>query len=501
MQLPVRIMASCQLNLAIPDHKLSNYINGEFSSADNYIESENPATGEILFQLPDSGDKEVKAAVAAAKNAFPNWSKLPPLNRSKYLLKIADLIESNFDILASAESQDQGKTLGTAKLIDIPRAIINFRAFATNAPDTTGTSFQQPETNSINYTLRCPVGVVALISPWNLPLYLLTFKIAPALAAGCTVVAKPSEMTSWTAWLLAQLMTAAGLPPGVCNIVFGRGPTTGMAMLRQPDIRAVSFTGSTLTGQIVSKESAPFYRKLSLELGGKNAGIVFSDVNIDKCLQIMQRSSYANQGEVCLCTSRIFVQEEIFDSFVAKFVACVKKLVVGAPEDSSSNVGALISQQHWDKVSGYVELARKEGANILCGHTTDSLPVLPDKNRKGYFMLPTVITGVADDSQLMQEEIFGPVVCISSFKTEQEAVERANNVKYGLCASVWTENVGRVHRVARDLEVGTVWVNCWLIRTLNMPFGGVKESGVGREGLKPSFEFFTEEKTVCIQHD
>ena len=494
-------MASCQLDLTIPGNKLSNYINGEFCPTENYIDSENPATGDIIFQVPDSSDKEVKAATIAAKNAFPQWSKLPPLNRCKYLLKIADLIEANFDILALAESQDQGKTVGTAKLIDIPRAILNFRAFAANAPDKLGTSFQQPETSSINYSIRSPIGVVALISPWNLPLYLLTFKIAPALAAGCTVVAKPSEMTSWTAWLLAKLMVAAELPPGVCNIVFGRGPTTGMALLRNPDFRAISFTGSTLTGQIVSKESATFYRKLSLELGGKNAGIVFNDVNIDKCLQIMLRSSYANQGEVCLSTSRIFVQEEIFDSFITKFVECVKKLVVGPPEDSTSNVGALISQQHWDKVSSYVELARKEGANILCGHTKDSLPVLPDKNRKGYFMLPTVITGVRDDSRLMQEEIFGPVVCVTSFKTEQEVVERANNVRYGLCASVWTENVGRVHRVARDLEVGTVWVNCWLIRTLNMPFGGVKESGVGREGLKYSYDFFTEEKTVCIQHD
>ena len=494
-------MSVAKLTLTIPDGKLKNFVNGQFSTADAYIDSENPATGEKIFELPDSSIAEVNAAVEAAKTAFPDWSKLPPAQRCKYMLKIADLIEENFETFAQAESQDQGKTLGFARTVDIPRAILNFRAFAVNTPDRTETSFCQPETNTINYSLRSAVGVVALISPWNLPLYLLSFKIAPALAAGCTVVAKPSEMTSWTAWLLANVMVTAGLPPGVCNIVFGRGPTTGMAILRNPAIRGVSFTGSTLTGGIVAKESAPFHRKLSLELGGKNAGIVFADANIDKCLQVIQRSSYANQGEVCLCTSRIFVQEDIFDSFVGKFVACVKKIVVGPPENSGSFYGALISQQHWDKVAGFVDLARKEGATILCGHTKESLPQMPEKNRNGYFMLPTVITGVGDESQLMQEEIFGPVVCVTSFKTEQEVIARANNVKYGLCASVWTENSGRVHRVARDLQVGTVWANCWLIRTLNMAFGGVKDSGVGREGVKHSFDFFTQEKTVCIQYD
>ena len=307
-------MSVCKLTLTIPDGRIENFINGQFSTADNYIDSENPATGEKIFQLPDSSVSEVNAATEAAKTAFPDWSKLPPAQRCKYMLKIADLIEENLETFAQAESRDQGKTISFARTVDIPRAILNFRAFALNTSDRTETSFCQPETNSINYSLRSPVGVVALISPWNLPLYLLSFKIAPALAAGCTVVAKPSEMTSWTAWLLAKTMVTAGLPPGVCNIVFGRGPTTGMAVLREPTIRAVSFTGSTLTGGIVAKESAPFHRKLSLELGGKNAGIVFADANIEKCLQVMQRSSYANQGELCLCTSRIFVQEDIFDS-------------------------------------------------------------------------------------------------------------------------------------------------------------------------------------------
>ncbi|KAI6648933.1 Aldehyde dehydrogenase family 8 member A1-like [Oopsacas minuta] len=494
-------MSSFKLDLIIPNNKLTNYINGKFSPADNYIDSENPATAQNIFQLPDSNKTEVLAAVESAKTAFLSWSRTPPAKRCKYLLKIADLIEENFEIFVQAESQDQGKTLTTARTIDIPRVLLNFRAFAVTTPDKLETSFHQPETNSINYSLRSPRGVVALISPWNLPLYLLSFKIAPVLAAGCTIVAKPSEMTSWTAWLLARVMEAAGLPPGVCNIVFGRGPTTGMEILRNPCVSAVSFTGSTATGEIVARESAPFHRKLSLELGGKNAGIIFNDVNMEKCLLIMLRSSYANQGEVCLCTSRIYVQEDVFDSFVSKFVDCVKNLVIGPPDDPNSSLGALISQQHWNKVAGYVELAKKEGANILCGHTKDPLPEMPEKNRKGYFMLPTVITKVTDDSRLMKEEIFGPVVCISSFKTEDEVIARANNVKYGLCASIWTENVGRVHRMARDLDVGTVWVNCWLVRALNMPFGGVKDSGVGREGLNHSYEFFTDEKTVCIQHD
>ncbi|XP_065843545.1 2-aminomuconic semialdehyde dehydrogenase-like [Oscarella lobularis] len=411
-------------------------------------------------------------------------------------MKIADLIESNSDELARSESKDQGKPISLAKRVDIPRAIHNFRFFASAILHTTNTSTILDGVGAVNYTQRIPVGVAGLISPWNLPLYLLTFKLAPALATGNTVVAKPSEMTSVTAWMLAKLFNEAGLPSGVCNIVFGTGPKAGSSIVCHPDVSLVSFTGSTLTGEIITKESAFACKKLSLELGGKNPAIIFEDADLDKCVPTTLRSSFANQGEVCLCTSRIYVQEKIYDKFLDLLVSATKKIIVGPPENDSTVMGALISKEHLEKVRGYVELAQKEGGKIECG---EEPLFLPDKNKQGYFMRPIVVSNLSDGSRCMQEEIFGPITCVVPFKNEEEVIERANNVKYGLSATVWSENLSRVHRVAQRLDVGTVWTNCWLIRDLNVPFGGMKSSGIGREGLHGSIDFFTEQKTICVK--
>lgn len=479
--------------------EVANFIDGKFVPTNRHLDSFCPATGEVHLRVPDSGAEEVELAVRAAKTAFQSWSLTSPSERSLYLNKIANAIESKLQEFAEAESRDQGKPVWLAKTVDIPRACLNFRFFASAILHTLDLSSYQPEFGVTNYTSRTPVGVAGLISPWNLPLYLLTFKIAPALAAGCTVVCKPSEMTSLTAHMMAQVMVEVGLPPGVCNLVHGTGPRAGEAIVKHPEVKVISFTGSTLVGKRIQEMSAPFVKKLSLELGGKNAGIVFNDVDMKKCLPVMIRSSFSNQGEICLTTSRIYVQEGVYKQFVERYVELTRAIKVGDPQDPTNTMGALISKEHLAKVKGYVALAREEGCSVLCGDGVEEF-VLPVKNQNGYFMRPTVITNVKDDSRLIQEEIFGPVTCILSFKTEEEVIKRANDVQYGLSACVWTENVGTAHRVAHNLEVGTVWVNCWMVRDLNMPFGGSKMSGIGREGFKDSLEFYSEAKTVCIKH-
>ncbi|XP_038655324.1 2-aminomuconic semialdehyde dehydrogenase isoform X1 [Scyliorhinus canicula] len=478
---------------------LENYIAGKFVPCSRHLDSYDPSSGDVYCRVPDSGKEEVDAAVNAAKDAFPAWSAKSPLQRSQILHKLADLIEAHLEEFAQAESKDQGKTITAARSMEIPRAVYNFHFFASTILHHTTECAEMDHMGCTNFTTRTPVGVAGLISPWNLPLYLLTWKIAPAIATGNTVVAKPSEMTSVTAWMMCKLLEEAGVPPGVVNIVFGTGPRAGEAIVSHPDVPLISFTGSTLTAQRIRERSAPFCKKLSLELGGKNPAIIFDDANLDECIPTTVRSSFTNQGEVCLCTSRIFVQKNIYNEFLERFVENIRKWKVGVPSDPTVNMGAVISKEHLEKVKGYINLAQNEGAKILCGEGIDSLEI-PDKNKMGYFLLPTVITEVKDSSRCMQEEIFGPVTCIVPFETEEEVIRRANDVKYGLAATVWSQDVGRVHRVAKKLHTGMVWTNCWLIRDLNLPFGGMKASGIGREGGKDSIEFFTEVKTITIKH-
>ncbi|XP_009642641.1 2-aminomuconic semialdehyde dehydrogenase isoform X2 [Egretta garzetta] len=428
---------------------LENFIGGKFVPCSSYIDSYNPSTGGVYCRVPDSGKEEVEAAVKAAKDAFPVWSSKSPLERSQILNKLADLIEHDLEAFAQAESKDQGKTITFARTVDIPRAVYNFRFFASSILHHTTECTEMANMGCVHYTSRAPVGV--------------------------------------------------GVPHGVVNVVFGTGAKAGEALVCHPDVPLISFTGSTLTAQRITEKSAPHCKRLSLELGGKNPAIIFDDADLTPCILTTLRSSFANQGEICLCTSRIFVQKGIYSEFLRRFVAEAKKWKVGNPSDPAVDMGALISKEHLEKVRSYVKKAQAEGARVLCGEGVDSL-ALPAVNQKGYFMLPTVIAEVKDDSCCMQEEIFGPVTCVVAFDTEEEVIERANSVKYGLAATVWSSNVGRVHRVAQRLQSGLVWTNCWLVRDLNLPFGGMKASGVGREGAKDSYEFFTEVKTITIKH-
>lgn len=479
--------------------KVQNFIDGKFLEGERFIDSYNPSTGEIYAQIPRSSNTEVKQAVASAESAMKSWASTSPARRSAILMKIADLIEEKLEEFAKAESKDQGKPIWLARKVDIPRVVHNFRFFSTAILHFGNESTFQPDIGALNYTVRCPVGIVGQITPWNLPLYLLTFKIAPAIAVGNCVICKPSEITSVTAWMLCSVLKEAGLPPGVVNMVFGSGPEVGAEIIVHPKIRAISFTGSTTVGHYIQEKTAPLCKKLSLELGGKNAAIVFEDADLEKCIPTCIRSAFTNQGEICLCTSRIYVQRSIYKEFVHRYVQETRNLKVGPSGSEDVFMGALISREHLEKVRGYVKLAVEEGGEILCGEGKNKPLDLPKENAKGYFMHPTVVVDLKDTTKCMQEEIFGPVVCISPFDTEEEAIQRANNVEYGLCATLWTESGSRIHRIAPQLEAGTVWCNCWLIRDLNMPFGGFKQSGIGREGYKDSLEFYTEVKTVCVK--
>ncbi|HEX7831673.1 MAG TPA: aldehyde dehydrogenase [Thermoanaerobaculia bacterium] len=455
-----------------------------------YFDDVEPATGKVIAQIPDSDAKDVDAAVAAAKRAFPMWSKTRTEERSRILLKLADLIEQNLDDLAQLESRDNGKPVSLAKRMDIPRAVANFRFFAT-AILHHASEAHVTDNVALNYTLRQPIGVAGLISPWNLPLYLLSWKIAPAIASGNTCVAKPSELTPLTAHRLAELSLEAGLPAGVMNIVHGYGAKAGAAICEHPDVPLISFTGGTVTGARVAAAAAPMFKKLSLELGGKNPNLIFADADLDEAIKTSISSSFANQGEICLCGSRIFVDRAIYTQFVDRFVDATKKLRIGDPTDASTDVGALISEGHLQKVSGYLHLAKEEGGTIVTGGTR--------VDRDGFFLEPAVITGLGSDCRVLQEEIFGPVVTITPFDSDDEAVRFANSTRYGLSATVWTRDLQRAHRVAAELHAGTVWINCWLLRDLRVPFGGMKDSGVGREGGFESLTFFTEAKNVCVK--
>jgi aminomuconate-semialdehyde/2-hydroxymuconate-6-semialdehyde dehydrogenase len=469
--------------------QLDNFIAGEFvpSRSGVYFDDINPATAEVIAQVPDSDERDIDDAVRAAKAAFPAWSSMPAAERSNLLLKLAGLIERNLDELARCESIDNGKTLSLAQRLDIPRAVANFRFFAT-AILHQASEAHMTDAVALNYTLRQPLGVIGLISPWNLPLYLLSWKIAPAIAAGNTCVAKPSELTPLTASRLAELSLEAGIPPGVINIVHGYGNKAGRALTCHDDVAAISFTGGTVTGAAVAGNAAPRFKKLSLELGGKNPNLIFADADLDDAIATSIRSSFWNQGEICLCGSRIFVERAIHDEFVDRFAAATRKLRIGDPLDGATDIGALISEAHLQKVMGYIDLAVKEGGTIVAGGNRIDRP--------GYFVEPTIVTGLGCDCRVLQEEIFGPVVTITPFDEEEEAIAFANSTRYGLSATVWTRDLSRAHRVAAALDAGTIWINCWLLRDLRVPFGGMKESGVGRF---ESLSFFTEAKNVCVR--
>lgn len=477
--------------------KIKNYINGELIEPIDklYIDNYNPATGKVYSLIPDSDEKDVAMATEAALAAFPQWSNTSKEVRSRILLKIAELIEQNLERLAIAESIDNGKPVALAKMIDIPRAASNFHFYATAILHYASESHAMEDT-AINYTLRSPVGVAGCISPWNLPLYLFTWKIAPAIAAGNCVVAKPSEITPMTAYLLSELCMQAGLPKGVLNIVHGYGHKVGAAITAHPNIPLISFTGGTKTGAEIARIAAPMFKKISLELGGKNPNIVFSDCDFENAIKTTLHSSFANQGQICLCGSRIFIEKSIYEKFKIRFIEKVKTLKVGNPADNSSNLGAVVSKEHMDKILSYINLAKEEGGEILIGGNQVNLE---GEFASGYYIEPTIIEGLAYNCRTNQEEIFGPVVTLTPFETEEEVLKYANSTQYGLSAIVWTENLTRAHRIAGLLHAGIVWINCWLVRDLRTPFGGMKNSGVGREGGFEAFNFFTEPKNVCIK--
>jgi len=478
--------------------KITNYINGSFSPplSGKWLNNYNPAEGKVYGQIPDSDHRDVDLAVAAAKKAFKAWALTSLENRQRVLQKISDLLIVHIDRLAEAESIDNGKPIALAKSVDIPRAASNFRFFANAITQFASESHESIGANAINYTLRQPLGVVGCISPWNLPLYLFTWKIAPALAAGNCVIAKPSEVTPMTAYLLGEICTAAGLPNGVLNIIHGTGQSTGQAIVAHPEIKAISFTGGTQTGAHIARVAAPLFKKLSLELGGKNPTIIFADADYEDMLHTTLRSSFSNQGQICLCGSRIFVAAAIYEKFKADFVAKTKALKVGHPALSTTDIGALVSAEHLEKVISYIERAPAEGATVLCGGHRVTVEDAPN----GYYLAPTIIEVPSNSCSLNQEEIFGPVVTLMPFETEDEVLGYANDVRYGLSATLWTNNLKRTLRMSTQLEAGIVWVNTWMLRDLRTPFGGVKSSGVGREGGFEALRFFTETKNVCLKY-
>lgn len=477
---------------------IKNYINGEFVNPieSNWMPNYNPSTGEVSGQIPNSTKKDVEKAYEAAEKAFPKWSNTTLEERSKILSKIAALILEHLDILAVAESKDNGKPLSLAREVDVPRAASNFQFFANAITQFSSEAHESVGFNAVNFTLRQPIGVVGCISPWNLPLYLFTWKIAPAIAAGNCVVAKPSEITPLTAFLLGEILQEAGLPKGVLNIVHGLGTTVGNAIVAHPKIKAISFTGGTKTGAHIASIAAPMFKKLSLELGGKNPNIIFADCDYDKMLSTTVRSSFSNQGQICLCGSRILVEEKIYDKFKKDFIQKVAQLKVGNPSEESTKIGALVSFAHLEKVKGYIDNASKDGGKVLFGGNK----VVVTGSENGYYLQPTIIEVTDNKCSLNQEEVFGPVVTIMPFKTDMEALQLANDVKYGLSATVWTHDLNRSMQFSKQLQTGIVWVNTWMLRDLRTPFGGQKDSGVGREGGVEALRFFTVPKNVCIQY-
>jgi aminomuconate-semialdehyde/2-hydroxymuconate-6-semialdehyde dehydrogenase len=475
---------------------LRNYISGEFIEPETgeWLENFSPATGEIIALVPKSGQNDINMAVESAIQALPSWSALTNLDRANWLDKIADKLETKYEEIAKLESKDTGKPISLAREVDAYRSVKNFRFFANMIRNLNDESYEMEDaTNRVIYK---PVGVGALITPWNLPLYLLSWKVAPAIGMGNTVVCKPSEMTPLTADLLMKTIDEIGLPKGVVNLVHGDGMGAGSPLVSHENVSLVSFTGGTSTGSIVAKSAASSFKKLSLELGGKNASIVFNDCNLENTVKGVVRSGFLNQGQVCLCGSRILVQEKIYDEFVKKFVSEVQNMKIGDPSDENTKLGALISPEHLSKVEEYIKIAKDEGGTVLTG----GYPNLPKEFKNGNWISPTVIADLDVNSRCSTEEIFGPVVTIHKFSNEKEAIEIANNTRYGLAGSIWTNDLEKANRVAESIHTGMIWINTWLHRDLRVPFGGVKDSGVGREGGKWSLSFFSEAMNICIKH-
>jgi len=475
--------------------KLYNFINGKFvaPNSNQYLEIFEPATGQTYAQVADSNSADIENAYESAQNAFGNWSSLSVKERADYLNKIAEGLESRLDEFAEYESRDTGKPISLAKSVDIPRAVSNFRFFAEYGQEF-NFEFELNNNQSHNKIIRSALGVIGCISPWNLPLYLFSWKIAPALIAGNTVVAKPSEITPFTAFKLGEICQDAGLPPGVLNIIHGQGSIAGDALVNHSKIKAISFTGGTTTGKLIAKKTASSFKKLSLEMGGKNPSIIFSDCDFDKMMKTVVRSSFSNQGQICLCSSRILVEESIYKKFKTNFIQRVSDLRMGDPSEIETQFGALSSKGHFDNVIDYIEIAKQEGGKILLGGNAKKLN---GRCGNGWFIEPTIIEGLNNSCRTNQEEIFGPLVTLQSFKSEKDAIQLANETEYGLSATIWTEDNEKANRVSALIDAGVIWVNCWLVRDLRTPFGGMKQSGLGREGGDEALRFFTEPKNIC----
>ena len=472
-----------------------NYINGEYvkPSSNDYIDVIDPAIGEKYTEVANSDKNDIDKAVYAAEESFLGWSGLSIKDRSNFLTQIANEIEKNLDEFAYLETKDTGKPIRLSKKIDIPRAISNFRFFAEHAKSFHFES-KIHDKNSSNLIIRSPLGVVGCISPWNLPLYLFTWKIAPALISGNTVVAKPSEISPLTANKLGQILTEINFPKGVINIVNGDGNIAGQEIVRHPNIKAISFTGGTNTGSKIAQDSSSTLKKLSLEMGGKNPAIIFDDCNYSNMIETVTKSSFSNQGQICLCSSRLLIQSSIYEKFKSDLVDSVSKLKIGDPNEIDTEFGAISSKEHYDKIINYIELAKKEGGDILIGGNSLNIP---GRCNKGYFIAPTIIDSLDNSSIINQDEIFGPVVTLQSFDSEDEAINIANNIDYGLSATIWSDDIEKSNRVALNINAGVIWINCWLVRDLRTPFGGMKQSGLGREGGDYALDFFTEPKNIC----
>ena len=474
---------------------VNNFINGEFAEPHNkeYLDIYEPATGSVYGKVADSSSHDIYRAVESAKDAFPQWSGLCMEERAGYLKKIAAEIKNRSNILAKCESRDTGKPITLASKVDIPRAIENFNFFANFSENFIFESNIESEV-SINSVSKQALGVVGCISPWNLPLYLFTWKIAPALIVGNTVLAKPSEITPLTASKLAEICSDIGLPAGVLNIVNGSGQVAGDLLVKNKNIKAISFTGGTDTGKKIYQNSFASLKKLSLEMGGKNPAVIFEDCNYESMLKTVVQSSFTNQGQICLCSSRILVEETIFEKFKIDFCNAISELNIGDPKNDKTQFGSITSDEQFEKIKHYINLAKNENGNILLGGKAIQLQ---GRCKNGWFIEPTVIEGLDNRSRLNQEEIFGPVVTLQSFKSEEEAIEIANDTQYGLSATIWTTSHKKSDRVAKNIDAGVVWINCWMVRDLRTPFGGMKDSGLGREGGESVLRFFTEQKTIC----